>query len=84
MCRLSVKTVWFQTIQFSIRKQFKYKQTVLFQAIQFCISTKFSSIWPVYIITLLYIGLVGRVFANGPGDRGSIPSRFIQKTQKWY
>ena len=27
---------------------------------------------------------VGRVFANDPGDRGSIPGRFIQKTQKWY
>ena len=28
------------------------------------------------------IGLVGRVFANGPGDRGSIPGRIIPKTQK--
>ena len=25
-----------------------------------------------------------RVFANGPGDRGSIPVRVITKTQKWY
>ena len=25
-----------------------------------------------------------RVFANGPGDRGSIPDRVIPKTQKWY
>ena len=23
-----------------------------------------------------------RVYANGPGDLGSIPGRFIQKTQK--
>ena len=31
------------------------------------------------------IGLVGRVFANGPGDRGSIPGRVIPKTKKkWY
>ena len=29
-----------------------------------------------------YIGLVGRVFANGPGDQGSIPGRVIPKTQK--
>ena len=29
-----------------------------------------------------YIGLVGRVFANGPGDRGSIPGQVILKTQK--
>ena len=25
---------------------------------------------------------MSRVFANGPGDRGSIPSRVITKTQK--
>ena len=25
---------------------------------------------------------MGRVFASGPGDRGSIPSRVIRKTQK--
>ena len=30
------------------------------------------------------IGLVGRVFANGPGDLGSIPGCVIQKTLKWY
>ena len=28
------------------------------------------------------IGLVGRVFANGPGDLGSIPGRVIPKTFK--
>ena len=28
----------------------------------------------------ILIGLVGRVFANGPGDRGSIPGRVIPKT----
>ena len=28
--------------------------------------------------------LVGRVFANGPADVGSIPSRVIPKTLKWY
>ena len=25
-----------------------------------------------------------RVFANGPGDRGSVPGQVIPKTQKWY
>ena len=30
----------------------------------------------------LLIGLVGRVFANGPEDRGSIPNRVIPKTLK--
>ena len=30
------------------------------------------------------IGLMSRVFANSPGDRGSIASRAIPKTQKWY
>ena len=28
------------------------------------------------------IVLMGRVFANGPGDQGSIPGRVILKTQK--
>ena len=53
------KTVLFQTIQFSIQKQFHFKvfslalvcslnvKTILFQAIQFSISTQFSSIWPI-------------------------------------
>ena len=41
-------------------------------------------------ITYIYnqlIGLVGRVLANGPEDRGSIPGRVIPKTFKngtWY
>ena len=28
------------------------------------------------------IGLMSRVFANGPGDQSSIPGRVIPKTQK--
>ena len=28
------------------------------------------------------IGLMSKVFANGPGDQGSIPGRVIPKTQK--
>ena len=28
------------------------------------------------------IGLMSRVFVNGPGDQGSIPGRVIPKTQK--
>ena len=31
---------------------------------------------------LYFIGLMSRVFVNGPGDRGSIPGRVIPKTQK--
>ena len=30
----------------------------------------------------MFIGLVGREFANDLGERGSIPSRVIPKTQK--
>ena len=33
-------------------------------------------------IFLRAIGLMSRVFTNGPGDRGSIPGRAIPKTQK--
>ena len=31
---------------------------------------------------MLFIGPVGRVFANGPGDLGSTPGRVIPKTLK--
>ena len=30
------------------------------------------------------IGLMSRVFANGPGDQSSIPGWVLQKTQRWY
>ena len=36
-------------------------------------------------ISLVWLSLVGlgvKVFANGPGDLGSIPGRVIPKTQK--
>ena len=38
----------------------------------------------IYYIVYYYqlIGQVGRVFANGPEDLGSIPGRVIPKTQK--
>ena len=40
----------------------------------------------IYILNLCnltgFIGLVVRVFANGPGDQGSILDRVIPKTQK--
>ncbi len=34
----------------------------------------------IYLHLYGIIGLVGRVFANGPGDLGSIPVRVIPKT----
>ena len=36
----------------------------------------------IYIYINRLTGLVGRVFANGPGDLGSVPSRVIPKTLK--
>ena len=30
----------------------------------------------------MFIGLMSRVFANGPGDRGSILGRIIPKSQR--
>ena len=35
-----------------------------------------------YFLLSLAIGLMGRLFAISPGDRGSIPGRVIPKTQK--
>ena len=34
------------------------------------------------LIKYKFIGLMSRVFANGPGDWGSVPGRVIPKTQK--
>ena len=31
---------------------------------------------------ILFIGIMVRVFTNGPGDLGSIPSQVIPETQK--
>ena len=33
-------------------------------------------------IIKMTIGQLGRVFANGPGDPGSIPGRVLQKSKK--
>ena len=38
----------------------------------------------IYTYIYIYIGQVGRVFANGPEDLGSIPGRIIPKIFKWY
>ena len=35
-----------------------------------------------YMYPLFFFGPVGRVFANGPGDQGSIPGCIIPKTLK--
>ena len=37
-----------------------------------------------YIFLVPAIGIMNRVFANGPVDLGSIPGQVIPKTQKWY
>ena len=47
---------------------------VIFQLLCVCVC--------VYIYIYIYIGLVGRVFINGPRDLGSIPGRVIPKTLK--
>ena len=39
-------------------------------------------IFSIYVYLNRLISLVGRVFANGPGDLGSIPGRVIPKTLK--
>ena len=62
-----------------------------FLLVQFEIQTASSGFWnwvtmfitsAITITPQMPIGLVGRVFANGSGDRGSIPGRVIPKTQK--
>ena len=43
---------------------------------------EFVNLYLVCVRVNLYLGLMSRVFANGPGDRDSIPGRVIPKTQK--
>ena len=64
-----LKTVQFQTIQFSRGIQFQLKKTVPFLAIQFCISTQFRSIWPIDR-NLSGASTVGQ---SGPGSDGKAP-----------
>ena len=42
----------------------------------------FFFIFILLLLIIIIIGLVGRVFAYSPGDRGSILSRVIPNTQK--
>ena len=42
----------------------------------------FRTIVFIFIVISTTFDQVGRVFANGPEDRGSIPGRVIPKTQK--
>ena len=46
-----------------------------------CLPSIFSNLKKIKVFNRL-IGLVGRVFANDPGDLGSIPGRIIPKTLK--
>ena len=39
-----------------------------------------KNIWTYIEYIYIFIGLVGSVFANRPGDRSSIPGRVIPKT----
>ena len=48
------------------------------------LSFSFSKLYTGYKVFFWGIGPAVRVFANGPGDLGSIPGRVIPKTLKWY
>ena len=63
--KLNVKTILFQTIQFSV-STVSMSKTVPFQIIQFSISTQFSSIWPIDR-TLSTATILGQ---GGPGSDG--------------
>ena len=42
----------------------------------------FQLLWNTLYLSIYLIGLMSRVFANGPWDQGSIPGRAIPKTKK--
>ena len=66
-----------QNILTSLNRVFKFWNCIflllMFYFMQWIITNKWKN---------RAIGLMSRVFTNGPGDWGSIPGRFIPKTQK--
>ena len=49
------------------------------------LARELKKLWNMKIMVIaVVIGLVSRVFAHGPGDRGSIPSGVIPKTKELY
>ena len=60
----------------------QYTVCTLSDLFQLLCSNKLISIRSVYYYRNWPIGQVGRVFANGPGDQGSILGQVIPKTQK--
>ena len=66
------------------------KYVTLYYCVQIYIKKSYTRLWLFttdYYISNRLIGQVGSVFANGPGDQGSIPGRVIPKTLKngtWY
>ena len=63
---------------------FSYKSSVSFFTLKylFLIKTNFLHLQWLLSHNNWAIGLMSRVFANGPGDLGSISGRVIPKTQK--
>ena len=61
---------------------------MVIELIELYTPSEFDFYWVFHTISPLpnkaekVICLMSRVFANGPGDRGSIPGRVIPKTQK--
>ena len=80
-----VQTLMWIRIAFSPRKSlfiediFSMPSTVHLRKL-IVVSSLFDSPMGCSAWNYLLIGLVGRVFANGPGDRGSISGRVIPKT----
>ena len=69
-------SIWLYGFKYSYQILIIYKQLYSFK--EPLLSNNYH---PLKII-LFFIGQVGRMFANGPGDRGSIPGRVIPKTLK--
>ena len=73
------KVIWFQAFLSNIDNSYTF---IWFQAFLSNIDNSYTFIRFHVTISNQTIGLMGRVFANGPGDRGSISGQVIPKMEK--
>ena len=83
-----IRKIAFLKVHFAKNKQISNNFNIMWFIFKKCNNKNFSHLFTNCEFTMYYvryipdIGLAVRVFANGPGDLGSIPGRVIPKTQK--
>ena len=80
ICKISVMTIYIHWTQIKCGTMLEVEDTQWDSNSKAIVNQ--SSLLTITPYLYRLIGLVGRVFTNGPGNLGSIPGRFILKTLK--